>query len=81
MEGLIELVAASFARHGIACPDGDSRFVWGRAPSPVQAERSSAVAGGQSTTGSALAQTTPPAEPTALPAHNYRKGPQADPAP
>jgi len=22
MEGLIELVAASFARHGIECPDG-----------------------------------------------------------
>lgn len=24
MEGLFELVAASFARHGIECPDGDS---------------------------------------------------------
>jgi hypothetical protein len=25
MEGLIELVAASFARHGIECPTGDSQ--------------------------------------------------------
>jgi len=24
MEGLFELVAASFVRHGIECPDGDS---------------------------------------------------------
>ena len=81
MEGLIELVAASFARHGIECPAGDSRFMWGRAPSPVQAERSSAVADGQSTTGYALAQTTRPAEPPALPEHNYRKSLQADPVP
>ncbi len=26
MEGLIELVAASFARHGIECPAGDSHL-------------------------------------------------------
>jgi len=37
MDGFIELVAASFARHGIECPVGDSQFVWGRATSPVQA--------------------------------------------
>jgi len=67
MESLIELVAASFARHGIECPGADSQLVWGRATSPVQAH--------------ALAQITRPAEPTALPEHNYRRSPQADPAP
>jgi hypothetical protein len=84
MEGLIELVAASFARHGIDCPAADSRFVWGRAPSPVHAERSSAAANGHSKSGFAIAESARPAEPTlitALPEHNYRKGPQADPAP
>jgi hypothetical protein len=39
MEGLFELVAASFARHGIECPAGDSQLVWGRVTSPVQAVR------------------------------------------
>ncbi len=92
MESLIELVAASFARHGIECPAADSQLVWGRATSPVQAhvgvgaltcpaERSPAVAGGQSTTAFALAQTTRPAEPTALPEHNYRRSPQGDAVP
>ena len=33
MESLIELVAASLARHGIECPDGDS--VWRRSASSV----------------------------------------------
>ncbi len=79
MESLIELVAASFARHGIECPANGSQFVRGRMPSPAHAgtaapncppERSSAVAG--------------PAESpltTALPEHNYRKSSQGDPAP
>jgi hypothetical protein len=59
MDGLIQLVADSFIRHGLESPAvGDSRFVWGRAPSPVQASPSSAVVGGQSTTGYALARTT-----------------------
>ncbi len=84
MESLIELVAASFARHGIECPAGDSRLVWGRAPSPVQAEQSSAVAGSHSNPGFAMAQAIHAAEPplaTALPEHNFRKSLQGDPAP
>ena len=81
MEDLIELVAASFARHGIECPAGDSQFVSGRAPSPVQTENSSATACGHSNSGFVAAQTTRPAEPTALPEHNYRKSLQGDPAP
>ena len=36
MEDLIELVAASFARHGIECPAGDPQLVWGQ---PPQAKR------------------------------------------
>ena len=35
MDSLIELVAASLARHGIECPDGDS--VWRRASAPAAA--------------------------------------------
>jgi hypothetical protein len=71
MEGLIELVAASFARNGIECPDGDSQLA---RPKSVQTTSAQPK----------LAQTMRPAEPTlatALPEHNYRKGPQADPAP
>ena len=42
MENLMDLVAASFARHGIECPGADSHSVWGRvtSPSPIQAEHS-----------------------------------------
>lgn len=36
MEGLFELVAASFARHGIECPAGDSQLA---RPNSVQAVR------------------------------------------
>ena len=61
MEGLIELVAASFARHGIECPVGDSQLA-----RSVQTKS---------------AQPIRPAEPTALPEHNYRKSLQADPTP
>ncbi len=82
MDGLIQIVADSFIRHGLESPAvGDPRFVWGRAPSPVQAEPNSAGVGGQSTTGYALAQTTRPAEPSALPEHNYGKSNESDPAP
>ena len=31
MEELIELVAASLARHGVECPAEDSKLVWRRA--------------------------------------------------
>jgi hypothetical protein len=85
MESLIELVAASFARHGIECPAGDSQPVWGRAPSQAcvgtaapgcSAERSSAAV-------SELAAALSPEPPltTTLPEHNYRKSSQGDPAP
>jgi hypothetical protein len=39
MERLIELVAASFARHGIECPADDSPLVWGQPPPPSSTER------------------------------------------
>ena len=45
MEELIELVAASFARHGIDSPATDSQIAWERPPSPAQAERSSEAIG------------------------------------
>jgi len=61
MESLIELVAASFARHGIECPAADSQ--WAR-PLPTKSPQASC-----------------PAEPSALPEHNYRQRAQGDPAP
>jgi hypothetical protein len=70
MEGLKELVAASFARHGIVCP-ADSQSAWGRTPTPIRvgtpalggpAERSSASASGSVA--------------PALPEHNFRKSSQ-----
>ena len=65
MEGLIELVAASFARHGIECPaDLELAPSISAQPKPAQAARS-----------------VEPPFATVLPEHNYRKGPQADPAP
>ncbi len=65
MEGLIELVAASFVRHGIERP-ADLQLAPSITdqPKPAQAARS-----------------VEPAFTNALPEHNYRKGPQADPAP
>lgn len=85
MEGLKELVAASFARYGIVCAEGDSQFVWGRAPNVgtaalgCPAERSSAAASGHSNSGSSVAQAIRPAESTltsALPEHNYKRSSQ-----
>ena len=70
MESLIELVAASLARHGIECPDGVSRSMWERATSQACPERNRRVQA-----------SIPPAEPTALPEHNYRKILDGDPAP
>jgi hypothetical protein len=65
MEELIELVAASLARHGVECPAEDSKHVWGRATSSSRPDPG---------------QRTQP-EPTALPEHNFRKNLQGDPAP
>jgi hypothetical protein len=71
MEGLKELVATSFARYGIVCPEGDSKL----APPTL----------GQTILGQTiLDQTIRTAEPTvtsALPEHNFRKSLQGDPAP
>ena len=74
MESLMKLVAASFARHGIECPE----FVERPASSPVPANV------GVDAPGLASAQAIRPAEPTlatALPEHNFRKSLQGDPAP
>ena len=79
MESLIELVAASFARHGIECPAGDSRPVWGRAPS--QAGVGTAAPGCSAERSSAAVRPTESPLTTALPEHNYRKSSQGDPAP
>jgi hypothetical protein len=88
MEGLKELVSASFARHGIECPAGDSKLAEKRATVRVgtaavggPAERSSAAASDPTNAGYAAAQTTRLAEPATLPDHNYRKSLQGDPAP
>jgi len=42
MEGLIELVAASFARHGIQCPADDSQLAGPVPTQPAQAIRPAA---------------------------------------
>jgi hypothetical protein len=66
MERLMELVAASFARHGIECTSGDAKL--------------SSPSAGRST--SAPFTVTPePALAVALPEHNYGKKAQADPSP
>jgi hypothetical protein len=66
MENLIELVAASFARHGIECSAGDAQLGY-----PSSGRSTSAL----STTGSE------PVLAGALPEHNYRKIVQVDPSP
>lgn len=66
MEDLMELVAASFARHGIECPVAEPKLMERRASSTFSARM---VALGSSI------------EPTALPGHHYRKSLQGDPAP
>jgi hypothetical protein len=85
MEDLMELVAASFARHGIRCPGDDPKLVEKPTPAPAHvgtdafvrpADSSAAVVSVQST-GHAAPQTTRPADCTPLPEHNYRKSSQA----
>jgi hypothetical protein len=64
MEALIELVAASFARHGIECPAGDSPLARPVQPKPVETQS---------------AEVVHPADPAnMLPEHNYRKRSLAD---
>jgi len=66
MENLIELVAASFARHGLESPTGDSQLATMVAqPKPAQE----------------AVRPAEPILATALPEHNFRKSLQGDPAP
>ena len=69
MEGLIELVAASFARNGIECPAADFRSAGGLSAAPVEP------------TTNTPAQPVELSLAVTLPEHNFRKGQQGDPAP
>lgn len=71
MQDLMELVAASFARHGIKCPAGESMTV---SEQPI----STAPAAGPR---NADAGAQPAIEPAALPEHNYGRRLLSDPAP
>jgi hypothetical protein len=66
MEGLKELVAASFARYGIECPAGESQWI---RPTLGQAILGQTV------------RPAEPVLASALPEHNFRKSLQGDPAP
>lgn len=66
MESLIELVAASFARHGIECSADDAQSVY---PSSGRSTSALFTAGPE------------PVLVGALPEHNYRRTVQADPSP
>lgn len=61
MEDLIELVAASFARHGIECPASDSKTAWGNRATPA----------------APIQTANSQIDPAALPEHSYRKKPEA----
>jgi hypothetical protein len=67
MENLIELVAASFARHGLESPAADSGFAESKMAQPKPAHEA--------------VRPTEPILATALPEHNFRKSLQGDPAP
>jgi hypothetical protein len=66
MEKLIELVAASFVRHGIEVPAADSHLAQTKL---AQTKPAPAV------------RPAEPTLSTALPEHNFRKSLQGDPAP
>jgi hypothetical protein len=70
MEDLIELVAASFARHGIQCPQDP--------PIPTS---SSCGDGALPRPGEAEPRPQTALFAAALPEHNYRKMVQGDPSP
>jgi len=69
VEGLIELVAASFARHGIDCPGADLRSAGSLSTAPVEPMTGTAVEPGEASLS------------VVLPEHNFRKGQASDPAP
>ena len=70
MEGLIELVAASFARNGIDCPAADLRSAGPASVGLVETMPSAAIR--EESAGDTLS--------AVLPEHYFRKGPQGDPA-
>jgi hypothetical protein len=67
MEDLIELVAASFVRHGIECPAND----WPINDSPTDGSPAKELAGLRPE--QAMAQI----DPVAFPEHSYRKKPES----
>ena len=75
MENLIELVAASLARHGVECPSDSRLRTAASAP-----ERKAAVASIRGNSEVAIPGSPEPTF-TGLPDHNYRKSMQGDPAP
>ncbi len=78
MEALMNLVAASFARHGIECPAIDSKAEAGVVICP--ADESAGI--GRTVVNSVLAAPAARApKPITIPEHNYRKRLQGDPAP
>lgn len=81
MENLIELVAASFARHGIKSVDHnvETDAFFRPQPGSCSAERSSLVDDAPAKI--QAAGSPQPALTSALPDHNYRKTLQGDPAP
>jgi hypothetical protein len=72
VESLIELVAASFARHGIDCPAADLRSA-----EPVAAASVEPMPGTMPGTAVRPDEAVLRA---VLPEHNFRKGPASDPA-
>jgi len=78
MEGLMNLVAASFARHGIECPASDLKADAGVVICP--ADEGGPL--GRATVNTVLAvPATHATNPVTFPEHNYRKRLQGDPAP
>jgi hypothetical protein len=77
MEELMNLVAASFARHGIDCPASDSQADISVGLVICPGEKNAAVG----RTAENSASTAPGPNPIAFPEHNYRKSLQGDPAP
>jgi hypothetical protein len=75
MEGLMNLVAASFARHGIKCPASDSKA------GVVCPADESAVLGRAAVNSVLAAPATNAINPIPFPEHNYRKRLQGDPVP
>ena len=77
MEALMNLVAASFARHGIECPASDSQVGAGAGVVICPAEERAALV--RTAVNSVV--TAPGLNRIAFPEHNYRKSLQGDPAP